>query len=111
MAAFSIALSALTADSTAIDVVGNNLANLNTTGYKNTSVSFQDLMAQNLGQDAQGGMGIGQVGTVTGYTQGTLQTTNGPTDAAIQGNGFFVVTNAANQTLYTRDVGADTTIA
>jgi flagellar hook protein FlgE len=103
MAAFSIALSALTADSTAIDVVGNNLANLNTTGYKNTSVSFQDLMAQNLGQNGQVGMGIGQVGTVTGYTQGTLQTTNGPTDAAIQGNGFFVVTNAANQTLYTRD--------
>jgi flagellar hook protein FlgE len=103
MAAFSIALSALSADSTAIDVVGNNLANLNTVGYKNTSVSFQDLMSQTLAGDSQLGMGIGQVGTVTSYSQGTLQTTNGPTDAAIQGNGFFVVTNAANQTLYTRD--------
>jgi flagellar hook protein FlgE len=102
MAAFSIALSALSADSTAIDVVGNNLANLNTTGYKDTSVNFQDLMAQSMG-DSQVGMGIGQVGTTTGYTQGTLQTTGGPTDAAIQGNGFFVVTNAQNQTLYTRD--------
>ena len=103
MAAFSIALSALSADSTAIDVVGNNLANLNTVGYKDTSVNFQDLMSQSLAGDSQVGMGIGQVGTVTSYSQGTLQTTNGATDAAIQGNGFFVVTNSANQTLYTRD--------
>jgi flagellar hook protein FlgE len=87
-------------------VVGNNLANLNTTGYKTTDVDFQDLMSQSLGvgtNAAQVGMGVGPVGTVTSYTQGTLTTTNGPTDAAIQGNGFFVVQNAANQTLYTRD--------
>lgn len=104
--AFSIALSALSADSTAIDVVGNNLANLNTTGYKNTNVNFQDLMSQNIGvglDPGQVGMGVGQIGTVSGYTQGTIQTTNGPMDAAIEGNGFFVVKNAANQTLYTRD--------
>jgi flagellar hook protein FlgE len=103
VAAFSIALSALSADSTAIDVVGNNLANLNTTGYKDSSVNFQDLMSQSLGNNSQVGTGIGQVGTTTSYTQGTLQTTHGPTDAAIQGNGFFVVTNSASQTLYTRD--------
>jgi len=46
---------------------------------------------------------VGPVGTVSNYTQGTLATTNGATDAAIQGNGFFVVQNAENQTLYTRD--------
>ena len=105
-AAFSIALSALSADTTAIDVVGNNLANLNTTGYKTTDVNFQDLMSQSLGEGtnaAQVGMGVGPLGTVTNFTQGTLTTTNGPTDAAIQGNGFFVVQNATNQTLYTRD--------
>jgi flagellar hook protein FlgE len=104
--AFSIALSALSADSTAIDVVGNNLANLNTTGYKTTDVDFHDLMSQSLGvgQDAaQAGMGVGPVGTVSSYTQGTIQTTNEPLDAAIQGNGFFVVQNASNQILYTRD--------
>ena len=104
--AFSIALSALTANSTAIDVVGNNLANLNTTGYKNTDVNFQDLMSQSLGvgsNTAQPGMGVGPVGTVSSYTQGTIQTTSGPMDAAIQGDGFFVVKNAASQTLYTRD--------
>ncbi len=63
-------------------------------------------MSQSLGvglDAAQIGMGVGQVGTVSSYTQGTIQTTNGPTDAAIEGNGFFVVQNAANQTLYTRD--------
>jgi len=105
-AAFSIALSALQANSTAIDVVGNNLANLNTTGYKDTNVDFETLMAQSLGvgqNSAQVGMGVGSVGTTTDYTQGTITTTSGPMDAAIQGDGFFVVQNAAGQTLYTRD--------
>ena len=104
--AFSIALSALTANSTAIDVVGSNLANLNTTGYKQTDVDFETLMAQTMGvgqNSAQIGMGVGSVNTATEYTQGTIQTTNGPMDAAIQGDGFYVVQNSANQTLYTRD--------
>jgi len=105
-AGFSIALSALQGNSTAIDVVGNNLANLNTTGYKDTNVDFETLMAQNLGvgqNSAQVGMGVSSVGTTTEYTQGTMTTTSGPMDAAIQGDGFFVVQNAAGQTLYTRD--------
>jgi flagellar hook protein FlgE len=104
--AFSIALSALQADSGAIDVVGSDLANLNTTGYKATDVNFEDLMSQNLGvlqSGSQLGMGVGALETSSEFTQGTLTTTNGPTDAAIQGNGFFVVQNASNQTLYTRD--------
>jgi flagellar hook protein FlgE len=104
--AFSIALSALSADSAAINVVGNNLANMNTTGYKDADVNFEDLMAENLGtgaNSAQAGMGVGQIGTLSDYSQGTITSTSGATDAAIQGNGFFVVTNAANQTLYTRD--------
>ena len=46
---FSIALSGLTADTDALDIVGNNLANLNTTGYKNTTASFYDLLAQTAG--------------------------------------------------------------
>jgi len=106
ISAFSTALSGLNADSSAIDVVGNDLANLNTTGYKASEVDFSDLMAQQLGVSStsgQLGMGVGQVNAVSEYTQGSIQTTNGPTDAAIQGNGFFVVTNQNNQTLYTRD--------
>jgi len=105
--AYSISLSALSADSNAIDAVGNDLANLNTTGYKATEVEFQDLMSQTIGtagNGAQIGMGVAPVSTQALYTQGTLTTTNGPTDAAIQGNGFFVVQNpSTNQTLYTRD--------
>jgi len=100
--AFSIALSALTANSEAIDVVGDNLANMNTTGYKDVDVDFESLMSQSMGL-GQVGMGIGQLATPSDYSQGTLTTTNGATDAAIQGNGFFVVTSAAGQTLYTRD--------
>jgi flagellar hook protein FlgE len=103
--AFSTALSALQGDGTAIDIIGNNLANLNTTGYKSTDAQFSDLMAETMGwtsNPTQVGLGVGQVGSLTQYTQGTIQTTNGPTDAAIQGNGFFVVKNASNQTLYTR---------
>ena len=49
LASFSTALSALTADETAINVVGNNLANLNTPGFKDTVVSFSDLVTQSLG--------------------------------------------------------------
>ncbi len=87
-------------------MVGNNLANLNTTGYKSTTVDFSDLMSQNLGvgsSTSQVGMEVGPVQTVSTETQGSITSTNGATDAAIQGNGFFVVTNASNQTLYTRD--------
>jgi flagellar hook protein FlgE len=103
--AFSTALSGLNADSTAIDIIGNDLANLNTTGYKASEVSFQDLLAQSLGagSTSQVGLGVGQVTAVPQYTQGSIQTTGGPTDAAIEGDGFFVVNNSNNQTLYTRD--------
>ena len=106
ISAFSTALSGLNADSTAIDVIGNDLANLNTTGYKATELQFSDLMSEQLGvsgTSGQLGMGIGQLSTQSAYTQGSIQTTNGPTDAAIQGNGFFVVQNQSAQTLYTRD--------
>ena len=106
ISAFSTALSGLNADSTAINVVGNDLANLNTTGYKSTELQFSDLMSQQLassGASGQLGMGVGPVASFANYAQGSLQTTNGATDAAIQGNGFFVVKDQNNQTLYTRD--------
>src|SRR5580658_3319193 len=103
-AAYSTALSGLNAETTAIDIVGNDLANLNTTGYKATEVNCSDLMAEQLGAASTSvGVGVGQVDAGTNYSQGSIQTTNGPTDAAIQGNGFFVVHNQNNQTLYTRD--------
>jgi flagellar hook protein FlgE len=105
-AAFSTALSGLNADSSAINVVGSDLANLNTTGYKSSEVEFSALMSQSLGatgSSGQVGLGVSTPIVVPQYTQGSIQSTGGPTDAAIQGNGFFVVQGQNNQTLYTRD--------
>src|SRR5437588_8911973 len=102
---FSTALSALAAHSTAIDVTGNNLANLNTPGFKESIVSFHDLVTQSLGAglgETQVGFGVGAPVTLRRFSQGAIQSTGGPLDAAIQGDGFFVVKGSAGQTLYTR---------
>src|SRR5579863_2227885 len=102
---FSAALSALNADTTAIDVVGNNLANINTTGFKASTVSFHDLVTQSLGAglgETQVGFGVGTPITLAQFSQGAIQSTGGPLDAAIQGDGFFVVTAANGNTEYTR---------
>ena len=103
MSSFSIALSGLNADSSALDVVGNNLANLNTTGYKDSTVSFYDLLQSSLaGGSTQIGGGVSAPQTERIFTQGSIQTTGGNYDAAINGNGFFVVQNPTGSTLYTR---------
>ena len=102
---FSTALSALSAHSTAIDVVGNNLANLNTAGFKTSVVSFHDLVTQSLGAglgETQVGFGVGRPTTLREFSQGALQTTSGPLDAAIQGDGFFVIQASNGTTQYTR---------
>lgn len=102
---FSTALSALNATSTAIDVTGNNLANIDTPGFKASSVSFYDLVTQSLGSglgETQVGFGVGSPITLTQFTQGAEQTTNGPLDVMIQGDGFFVVNGPGNATEYTR---------
>src|SRR5262245_50915942 len=99
---FSTALSALNAFSTAVDVVGNNLANLNTTGYKTSTVSFHDLVAQSMGSgESQVGMGVTRPTTERQFSQGSIQASSGLLDVAIQGDGFFVVKNDT-ATLYTR---------
>jgi flagellar hook protein FlgE len=102
---FSTALSALNAHSTAVDVVGNNLANLNTPGYKASTVSFRDLVTQSLGAglgETQVGFGTGTPFTTRQFTQGAIQSSTGLLDAAIQGDGFFVLRNDQNAMLYTR---------
>jgi len=102
---FSTALSGLNANSTAIDVVGNNLANLNTTGFKTTQVEFQSLVTQSLGAglgETQVGFGTGEPLTTMEFTQGAIQTSAGTMDAAIQGDGFFVVKDISGNQLYTR---------
>src|ERR1700752_574495 len=102
---FSTALSAINATATAVDVVGNNLANLNSPGFKTSQVCFRDLVTQSLGAglgETQVGFGTGTPLTVREFTQGAIQTSSGLLDAAIQGDGFFVVQNSQGNTQYTR---------
>ena len=102
--AFSSALSALAGHTTAVDVVGNNLANLNTIGFKRSEVSFYDLLSRTMGASGQTqvGMGIGRPFTTRQFNQGAIQGSSGRLDAAIQGDGFFVVKDANGGMLYTR---------
>jgi flagellar hook protein FlgE len=101
--AFSTALSALSAHTTAVDVVGNNLANLNTPGFKSSSVVFHDLVTQSLGLgETQVGLGIARPLTLRQFSQGALQSSSGLLDAAIQGDGFFVLRDMSGAMLLTR---------
>jgi flagellar hook protein FlgE len=103
MGAFSIALTGLNAATTALNVVGNNLANLNTVGFKDVSTNFADLVSQAIGQGtSQVGEGVSAPITKSQFLQGSIQLTSGAFDAAIEGNGFFVVQNSAGNTEYTR---------
>ena len=98
---FNTALSGLNANTTAIDVVGNNLANLNTTGYKAETLSFHDLVTQSIGGlsgSTQVGFGVGVPITVHNFTQGATQSAGGPLDGAIQGDGFFIVNTPSGAT-------------
>ncbi|WP_321476536.1 flagellar hook protein FlgE [uncultured Paludibaculum sp.] len=103
---FSTALSALGAHTTAIDVVGNNLANLNTPGYKASVVAFSDLVTQSLGAglgETQVGFGVARPTTIRQFSQGAIQASSGPLDVAIQGDGFLVVRDPnSDSVLYTR---------
>jgi flagellar hook protein FlgE len=101
---FTTALTGLTASELGVNVVGNNLANLNTTGYKASTVAFADIVAKSLGlgtSQTSAGLGV-QASTVQDFTQGAIQTTNGAFDAAIQGDGFFIARDTAGLVSYTR---------
>ncbi len=103
MSSFSTPLSGLKAATDALDIVGNNLANLNTTGYKDTTVSFYDLLQQSIaGGAVQIGGGVSATHSETIFNQGSINQTGGAFDAAIQGNGFFVLKDPSGSTLYTR---------
>ncbi len=92
---FSIPLSGLTAASQALSVISDNLANLNTVGFKESKASFSDLFYQAFGTNGandpiQVGEGVAVNSVTPNFTSGTLESTGVPTDAAISGNGFFV---------------------
>jgi flagellar hook protein FlgE len=104
MATFSIALSGLAAASSALDVTSNNIANADTTGFKNSQAEFADVYASgavNL-NTSTGGEGVRLVTAAQQFTQGDISTTSSPLDMAINGNGFFTM-NSPSGTVYTRN--------
>ncbi|HVU47673.1 MAG TPA: flagellar hook-basal body complex protein, partial [Terracidiphilus sp.] len=109
MSAFSIPLSGLAASSDSLNVIANNLANLNTDGYKSESLNFADVFNQltsvsGNGNPIQYGSGVEVEGQISNYTNGTVTSTGQASNMALQGNGFFVVENMANsQVSFTRD--------
>jgi flagellar hook protein FlgE len=106
MGSFSTSLSGVEAASQDLSVIANNLANLDTTAYKDQEATFQDFFYQMLGTDGAGNptqIGAGSVigSVISAFTQGTIGSTGVPTDMAIQGGGFFIEQNGST-TLYTR---------
>jgi flagellar hook protein FlgE len=107
MASFAIPLSGLEASSEALSVISNNLANLNTDGYKDQTLTFGDVFANLQGTSGNGdpiqiGGGVQVQNTVSNFTNGGLDSTGQASNMALQGNGFFVVSNNG-QLNYTRD--------
>jgi flagellar hook-basal body protein len=107
-------VSGLKSHQTRMDVIGNNIANVNTTGFKSSRTTFADTLSQTLTgasspQDGLGGTNPKQIGLGTGvasidmlFTDGSVQSTGKNTDLCLSGNGLFVV-KQGNQTYYTRD--------
>lgn len=110
------AASGMTAQQSNLDVVSNNLANVNTTGFKKSRSDFQDLMYQTIRQagtttgpdnqlptGVQIGHGTRLVATQKIYTQGSFQSTGNSYDIAIEGDGFFQIAMPDGTVAYTRD--------
>ena len=96
-------ITGLGANGLGLSVSGDNIANLNTVGYKGSSAEFQDLIMQNLG-GGKGQLGMGAfTGRVRqGFGQGSIETTANAADLAIDGKGFFQVTDAEGGKFYSR---------
>lgn len=106
-------VSALRNHQTRMDVIGNNIANVNTVGFKSSQVNFQDLYSQTVREATapradrggtnpiQVGLGVGLSAVTTNFTPGNLQPTGLVTDLAIDGDGFFVLGRGAER-YYTR---------
>ncbi|MDR3737027.1 MAG: flagellar hook protein FlgE [Acidobacteriaceae bacterium] len=108
MASFSIPLTGLKADTTALNTIANNLANMNTTAFKAQTTQFSDLFYQAYGDTGAGdpiqvGAGVQVSTNTTDFTRGSISSTGVDTDVAIAGDeGFFVVDNGSGGYEYTR---------
>jgi flagellar hook protein FlgE len=103
--ALSSAISALSAQSSAIAMISDNIANSSTVGYKTTSASFESLVSNSSGSKSYASGGVNTLSSSNISTQGLLTTTTSATDMGIQGNGFFAVTTSltGGSTEYTRN--------
>lgn len=114
--AFSTAATGMTAQQMNVDIIANNLANINTNGFKRSQINFQDLLyvvLEESGAEVVAGLtspsgleigsGVRAASTVKVYTSGELQSTSRPLDIAITGDGFLQVSMPDGGTQYTRD--------
>jgi flagellar basal-body rod protein FlgG len=114
--AMRTAASGMYAQQLNVDTIANNLANVNTTGYKKSKVQFQDVLYTKLrtagaetvaGSRTPVGLDVGYgtkpVATQRSFTEGTLQQTGNPLDLAIEGDGFYQITMPNGETAYSRD--------
>ena len=110
------AVTGMRAQEMSLDVVANNLANVNTTGFKNSRIRFQDMLYATMvmpgasGADGEvGGIQVGHGTRVSGasrsFTQGALIESGNPLDLAIEGDGFFEIILPDGRSAYTRDGG------
>lgn len=98
-------VSGLNANGTALSVVGNNIANLSTVGFKGSKATFADLISSSIsgGSGAiQTGIGVALTSVQGNFSQGSLSTSSNVLDLAIDGNGFFIVEDAQGGTFYSR---------
>ena len=114
MRALWTAASGMKAQQLNIDTVANNLANVNTTGYKKQRLEFKDLLYETLSKaniaEGQGrpvnlevGHGVMPIATMRSFAKGNLEQTHNSLDLAIQGDGFFVVRDESDNLFYTKD--------
>jgi len=94
----------LNVNSTSMTVLGDNIANVNTTAFKSNRSSFANILASSLAGSVSSdvGRGVQFQGTTPMWTQGTIENTNNPTDMAINGSGFFVLQDDGGANLYSR---------
>ena len=107
MGSFATPLSGLTAAQGQLQSVSNNLANINTDGYKDQTLTFADVFSQNgktngSGDPVQTGSGVTISSTDANFTEGSLNATGTPSNMALSGNGFFVTQSASGLPDYTR---------
>ncbi len=96
-------ISGLNANATAMTVIGDNIANVNTTAFKSNRASFANVLSQAIGGGGNDiGRGVEFWGTTPIWSQGSFENTSAPMDMAINGRGFFTVTDSTGADYYTR---------